>query len=167
MSTEMLETCWGSRCNVIIEYIKLCIKLVINSSAIYLHWRWSDKLCTVTSTFLATLVTNHCSMQRVWEKSWSVLKFPFYLNRDDVQNGWYIDWVNLPMTSLEKGIWSSLFLYLVLSNDSFVHLHERQGCFLLWLHTSNSANIQIEHILNGCQRGFFQKSKTFQRWDSG
>jgi hypothetical protein len=56
----------------------------------------------VTSTFLATLVTNHCSMQRVWENSWSVLKFPFYLNREDVQNGRYIDWINLPLTSLDK-----------------------------------------------------------------
>jgi hypothetical protein len=28
MSTGILETCWGSWCNIIIEYIKLCIKLV-------------------------------------------------------------------------------------------------------------------------------------------
>jgi hypothetical protein len=32
MSTEVLETGWGSWCNIIIEQIKLCIKLVINSS---------------------------------------------------------------------------------------------------------------------------------------
>jgi hypothetical protein len=35
MSTAMLETCWGSWCNIIIEYIKLCIKLMINSSLHY------------------------------------------------------------------------------------------------------------------------------------
>jgi len=56
----------------------------------------------LTSTFLATLVINHSSMQRVWDNSWSVLKFPFYLNREDVQNGRYIDGVNLPLTSLDK-----------------------------------------------------------------
>jgi hypothetical protein len=36
MSTAMLDTCWGSWCNIIIEQIKLCIKMVINSSLHYL-----------------------------------------------------------------------------------------------------------------------------------
>jgi hypothetical protein len=35
MSTAMLETYCGSWCNIIIEQIKFCIKLVINSSLHY------------------------------------------------------------------------------------------------------------------------------------
>jgi hypothetical protein len=50
MSTAMLETCWGSWCNIIIEEIKLCVKLVINSSLFLsctLYLIFSVNLCNL------------------------------------------------------------------------------------------------------------------------
>jgi hypothetical protein len=71
MGTAMLETCWGSWSNIIIEYIKLCVKLV--KIQVYKSFCWSvltynlyiHKL-SFSSRFLQYYVTRLAGRAMLW-----------------------------------------------------------------------------------------------------
>jgi len=79
-------------------------------------------------------------MQCVWNNSWSVLKLPLHLKREDVQDGRYVDWVNLPLTSLDKEFdqfcfyisYYQMILLPIYMNGGGVSCYDRT---LLTLHT--------------------------------